>query len=91
MAKLSAYGRTQVASAVKESDLTPEDEYSAVWRKHERRLMSDGKVLEKITVKWRDGRRHDWGWKQSGALKATATAESWAKFHRKAGYAVTTA
>lgn len=56
-----------------------------VWERKTKRLMSDGTVLEKIDVRFRpspncswegpQGRRHSYGWKVSGKLKAGKTAE----------------
>ena len=62
-----------------------------VWERKTRRLMSDGKILEKADVRfrpspnctWEDpkGRRYSYGWKVHGTLKAGCTAEDFARIY----------
>lgn len=62
-----------------------------VWERVTRRLMSDGTVLEKRDVRfrpspncsWEDpkGRRHSYGWKVHGKLKAGLTADDFARIY----------
>jgi hypothetical protein len=57
------------------------------WERKTRRLMSDGTILEKLDVKfqpdWLDktGRRHSYGWKVHGKLKAGITAADFARVY----------
>lgn len=92
MAKLSSRGRTCLAEAVREysaeqlqaqHDRFYPDKAGELpltkWERTIKRLMSDGKVLEKRTVQfkpdWLDkqGRRHDYGWKVAATLKPGKT------------------
>jgi predicted RNA-binding Zn-ribbon protein involved in translation (DUF1610 family) len=62
-----------------------------VWERVTRRLMSDGKILEKIDVRfrpspncsWEDpkGRRYSYAWKVSATLKAGCTAEDYVRIY----------
>jgi len=62
-----------------------------VWERCTRRLMSDGKILEKRDVRfrpspnctWEDpqGRRHCYGWKVHGKLKGGLTAADFARVY----------
>lgn len=90
MAKLSSRGRTCLAEAVREYT---EDQLQARhdkfwndgkpsltnWERTTKRLMSDGKVLEKRDVRFRpdqfdrSGRHHSYGWKVAAKLKAGKT------------------
>jgi len=69
-----------------------------VWERVTKRLMSDGKILEKRDVRfrpspncsWEDpqGRRHSYGWKVSATLKPGKTADDFARIYtspRKSG------
>lgn len=71
MAKLSAYGRTCVVTCYAENRV--ESSRYVV----ETRLMSDRKILEKVTIHRADGTKHNWGWKQRAKLIESATPESW--------------
>jgi hypothetical protein len=59
------------------------------WERTTRRLMSDGSVLEKRDVRfqpdWLDkaGRRHSYGWKVHGKLKADLTAADFVRAYEK--------
>lgn len=90
MAKLSAYGRTAVITAVKEETIDPCGEHPHEGQQRiELRLMSDGTILHNQTVVWADGRKHSYGWKQVAKLgfgeSPAGRAESW----RQRGYTVT--
>ena len=89
MAKLSAHGCTMMASAYWEQHMpdAPNDDMDVVWRRAERRLMSDGKVLEKCQVRWANGRLHDWGWKVIDTLKEGFVPVLWTTYYRRAGWA----
>lgn len=51
-----------------------------------RRLMSDGKVLEKLDVWFRgDNRFHSYGWKVKGRLKAGITPARWLEIYTAPG------
>jgi hypothetical protein len=62
-----------------------------VWERKTRRLMSDGKILEKLDVRfrpspncsWEDpkGRRHSYGWKVHGTLKAGLTKDDFVRIY----------
>lgn len=63
MARLTAYGRTEVARLEKEQTYERDD--LLTWDKHTVALMSDGTVLSKHDVRFRvDNRRHSYGWKK---------------------------
>lgn len=102
MAKLSARGRTvqvEVSREYSEAQLqTAHDRHNpdgqpslCVWERKTRRLMSDGKVLEKLDVRFRpspnatwedpNGVRHSYGWKIHGKLKAGLTADDYARVY----------
>lgn len=86
MAKLSARGRVSVVEAFKMG--MPDGECSE--RKTEKRLMSDGVLLEKHTVVFFDGnRRHTWGWKKLGKLNSNKTPEMYARWLEDRGWTVT--
>lgn len=92
MAKLSAKGRSEVARFTKEREV-PDNEL-VTWRRKERALMSDGVVLEKLTVRfkpttYRGAELHNYGWKVRGTLKDTATPASWAKSYQDMGWTAT--
>ena len=99
MAKLGARGRTVKVEAVKEytreqlasayEKRYPGETPLTIWERTTHRLMSDGKVLEKRDVQfqpdWLDksGRKHSYGWKVHGTLKAGITAEDFARIYSK--------
>lgn len=71
MARLTAYGRTELVRMAKEE--SPEDSELVSWRRKTVVLMSDLTVLEKQDVRFRrDGRRHSYGWKKLQRLPWTA-------------------
>lgn len=94
MAKLSARGRTEIHRVKKEMAVKPDDDVS--YRKQTVCLMSDGTVLEKMTVRFKPimsfddpkGRLHDWGFKVKGKIKAGVTAEAWLAKYLASGYVV---
>jgi hypothetical protein len=57
------------------------------WERTTRRLMSDGKILEKRDVRFQpdwldtDGRRHSYGWKVHGTIKAGVTTERFVEIY----------
>lgn len=104
MAKLSARGRTcQVeitreydeaqltAQAAKHGFLDSDGKPLTNWERVTRRLMSDGKVLEKRDVRFQpspnapwegpQGRRYSYGWKVVATLKAGLTADDYARIY----------
>lgn len=93
MAKLSAYGRTEVARALKVTAVEPKPEYPGddptIERKYHRRLMSDRTVLEKMQVTTQSGRKMDWGWKKVASLKLQSTIADWIALYSKLGYEAT--
>ena len=60
-----------------------------VWERKTKRLMSDGTVLVKLDVRFRPsqydhdprGRKHSYGWKVEGTLKAGKTVADWTRTH----------
>lgn len=65
MAKLSAYNQTEVARYERERDLAVADSDFVSWERITYAFMSNGRVLEKRDVKFRDtGERHSYGWKK---------------------------
>ena len=82
MAKLSARGRTVQVTTVREQTII-DPTALCDWRRTTRKLMSDGAVLEKLDVRFRDdGRKHSYGWKVRGKLKAGLTAADYARIYR---------
>lgn len=67
------------------------DEALTIWERTTRRLMSDGRILEKRDVQfqpdWLDkaGRRHSYGWKVRGSLKAGLTVEDFVTAYSEPG------
>jgi len=88
MAKLSARGRTETYRVVKEYSVNPDEDVTV--RKRTVVLMSDGTVLEKVTVRFSypgadpKGRLHDWGYKIKG--KAGLTPAEWLAKYLAAGF-----
>jgi hypothetical protein len=90
MAKLKARGRQEIARLVKENDL-PEDR-SFSHEKKQVALMSDGNVLKRRVLRWRDEHApHDYGWKVAGKIKAGLTPEDFIAAYLKTGYALESA
>jgi hypothetical protein len=102
MAKLNARGRTVQVEASREyseSQLqAAHDRHNpdglpslCIWERRTRRVMSDGKVLEKLDVRfrpspnapWEDprGEKHSYGWKVHGKLKTGKTADDYARIY----------
>lgn len=73
MAKLSARGRYELARIEREKHLTTEQDPTCDWRRTTMAFMSDGTVLVKRDVRWRDGvmagEKHSFGWTVKGKLK----------------------
>lgn len=72
MAKLSAYGRTEVVTFTKEDDVTTDS--SVDWRRTKLRLMSDGQILIKVDVRWKasgysEAYKGGWPWKKWAKVK----------------------
>lgn len=104
MAKLCARGRTELARATHECDEPGQkpsmqwtgdgkqvpvgDPWATVWRRTERALMSDGNVLEKMTIRCADGRRHDWGWRVRGKLKDGMGTGDWVSLYQRKGWVI---
>jgi hypothetical protein len=88
MAKLKAYGRSEVARYVRERTIIPDpsDPAPIVWERVTRALMSDRKVLQKRDVRWLDGMRHTYGWSVRGKLARHATFESVGFLYERMGY-----
>jgi hypothetical protein len=77
MAKLSAHG-FEVARLTREVDVDPAKQTyldgtpvanPVVHERLEFSFRSDGHILRKFTTTWRDGMRHDYGWKLYLKLK----------------------
>jgi len=83
MAKVSAYGRTEIARVVFVTSRFGSDAATKVTRM----LMSDGAILEKYqrrsvdSPKWESGR-----WVKHGKLKEGATVSMWVNLLVKAGW-----
>lgn len=81
MAKLSAHGKELLRIEL-ERDIT-DPESSTTWRRVTRAYMSDGKVMEKIDVRFKPdnyhpaGERYSYGWKLYAKRKAGTTIESY--------------
>lgn len=102
MAKLTARGRSVVYAITREyseaqlqahhDKLYPEGDplrgqSLCIWERKSKRLMSDGKILEKLDVRFRPdqfdpkGRYHSYGWKVSGTLKAGVDPARWLEIY----------
>lgn len=90
MAKLKARGRQEIVRLTKEMDLPNDDMLSHA--KMQVALMSDGNILKRRVVTWRDRGphsnlgTHDYGWKVSGKIKAGLTPENFVEIYGKSGY-----
>jgi hypothetical protein len=94
MAKLSAHGRTLVATAIKEAPYTgaiPEGiQCGNLVTRNELRLMSDRVTLIKRSS-LEDGKvKYASGWTVHGRLKDGVTTEQWCNSYRAKGWEVTT-
>jgi len=90
MAKLKARGRQELVRLVKERDLPDNDSFSH--EKAQVALMSDGNVLKRRVLRWRDPgyhseKTHDYGWKVEGKIKAGLAPEDFIAIYQKSGYA----
>jgi hypothetical protein len=90
MAKLKARGRQEIARLIKERELPDDESFS-----HEKKqvtLMSDGNILKRRILRWRDRGpyqnkgTHDYGWKVIGKIKAGLTPEDFIAIYLKSGY-----
>ena len=98
MAKLSAYGRSELARVELERNEDPHrddsPEYPAsagkatCWCRTTRTLMSDGTLLEKSDARWPDGQKHSWGWTRRGKAKAGLTSSEWCAQYEHKGWKV---
>lgn len=93
MAKLKARNRTEIVRMERE-DNAPKSEI-IIWEKVTVAMMSDGKMLEKRDVRFPAGpydngkdRKHTYGWKVKGKLKADMTREKFIEIFSKRGYQV---
>lgn len=93
MAKLSAHGRTEIVRMERENHAPKSD--TIIYEKITVTMMSDGNMLEKRDVIFPAGpydngknRRHSWGWKKKGKLKADMTREKFIEIFSKRGFAV---
>ncbi len=66
MAKLSAHGE-ELLRFSKEKEVS--DDPIADWRKTTYILMSDGVIMWKHQVRFKDGQKHDYGWKHYRKVK----------------------
>jgi hypothetical protein len=91
MAKLKARGRQEIVRLTKEMDLPNDDMLSHA--KIQVALMSDGNILKRRVVTWRDRGpysnqgTHDYGWKVAGKIKAGLTPENFVEIYGRSGYA----
>lgn len=64
------------------------DKALTMWERTTRRLMSDGVILEKRDVRfqpdwlYKDGRRHSYGWKVHGKIKAGLTVDDFVRIYQ---------
>ena len=92
MAKLSAHGKELLRTAV-ERDIT-DSERSITWERVTRAYMIDGKVMQKIDVRFKadsyhpSGERYSYGWKLYGQRKAGTTIESYRAYVAKLAVAL---
>src|SRR3954465_6521157 len=90
MAKLSAHGQ-EVFRVEKEGDVT-DPARSTTWEKTTISLMSDGKILEKVVVRFKPSsyetkpRLHDYGWKKRAMLKPEGDPAKLLEAYLKKGY-----
>lgn len=87
MAKLSARGRKEIARVDREINVNDPTALT-MWRKTTVALMSDGNMLEKLDVRFRDGHLHSYGWKLRGKVKAEVTPERFVAHFTSRGYRV---
>ena len=87
MAKLSAHGK-ELLRVELERDIT-EPESSTTWRRVTRAYMNDGKVMEKIDVRFKpdtyrpNGERYSYGWKLYATRKKGSTIENYREYVAK--------
>jgi hypothetical protein len=81
MAKLSAHG-SELLRIELERDVT-DTERLTTWERLTRAYMSDGKVMQKIDVRFKDGERYSYGWKIWGTRKKGSTIESYRAYVAK--------
>src|SRR5437016_10851712 len=92
MAKLRAYGQREVLRVERERQ-TPDGDLTT-WERTTITVMSNGRVLSKLDVRFKpdqyepNGRLHSYGWKVKGKLAAGKTAESFEAAYCKAGWVV---
>lgn len=81
MAKLSAHGN-ELLRIERELDINDPDRLT-IWERITRAYMSDGKVMQKIDVRFKDDERHSYGWKLYATLKKGSTIESYRAYVAK--------
>lgn len=88
MAKLRARGRQEIVRMVRERE-TPDDRLTTS-EKEQAALMSDGNVLKRRTIRWREASygsaTHDYGWKVAGKIKAGLTPEDFVRIYQERDY-----
>ena len=81
MAKLRAYGQREILRVERERGLPATDDLCS-WERRTLAVMHNGRVLEKLDVRFRPdafepaGRFHSYGWKVKGKLAAGKTPET---------------
>lgn len=87
MAKLNARGRQELARVEKEFNPSEDVDPTCCWERRTYALMSDGKVLRKIDVRWRnDNRLHSYGWHIKGNIKAGVDVTQWLTSYENIGF-----
>jgi hypothetical protein len=87
MAKLSTHGKELLRIELERNITEPESRTS--WRRVTRAYMSNGKVMEKIDVRFKpssirpEGERYSYGWKIYATRKAGSTIESYREYVAK--------
>jgi len=79
MAKLSAYGRRELWRTQKTITLKTEGEpktYDAIEETRKYAAMSDGSILSQSIITWRDGQKHNYGWKKGKKFTAEQQAKA---------------
>ena len=95
MAKLSAYRQREVLRVERERE-TPGDDLCS-WERRTLAVMHNGRVLEKLDVRFRPdafepaGRFHSYGWKVKGKLAAGKTPKTFRTAYERAGWRVVAA
>jgi len=95
MAKLSANG-TVLVKVSRERNVAPERVGGIFWEREERAYMSNGRVLEKRSVRFEPGpfdngkpQFHTWGWKWRTRVRPGITPDQLAEYFSGRGWKVT--